>query len=71
MNYRWIVTVTYDTKTGPTNVVYYVEEMKDVHDLIERGPNFYLIDSVVIRPNVENPDVRELMRDARGREREV
>lgn len=71
MNYRWIATVTYDTKSGPTDVVHYVEEMEDVHSLVERGPNFYLIDSVVIRPNVENPDVRDLIRDARDREREV
>ena len=37
---RWIVTPTYRSEHGPVVVDHYIEELRDLGDLIEYGPNW-------------------------------
>lgn len=47
---RWHVEVDYRTDNGINTVPHEVEEIEDLHDLIERGPDFYTIQKIVIWP---------------------
>lgn len=47
-NMRWTATITYRTKTGPVDVIHDVDELEDVHDLVERGPHWDTIISIRI-----------------------
>jgi len=51
---RWVATVYYRTDVGLIDVEHRLEEIGDLHDLIERGPDFYAIDHVDIR-HFDNP----------------
>ena len=46
---RWDVTIWYRTKNGAIDVVHHVEEIHEVHDLIERGPDWNTIEHIEIR----------------------
>ncbi len=46
---RWAATVWYRTDAGLIDVEHEFEELSDLHNLIERGPNFYAIDRIEIR----------------------
>ena len=37
---RWLAEITYNTDGGPTIVPHDLEEISDLHDLIERGPHW-------------------------------
>lgn len=45
---RWTATVHYRTDNGPLDVTHLIEELEDLHDLVEAGPNFYAIDRIEI-----------------------
>lgn len=45
---RWAVTINYLTASGVLDVRHEVEEIEDVHGLVERGPDWNAIDSIVI-----------------------
>jgi hypothetical protein len=49
--YRWIARITYrhDDRDEPRVVSF--EELHELHDIIERGPNFYTIKDIVIVPS--------------------
>jgi hypothetical protein len=49
---RWIATSTYRSERGPVVVEHYIEELEDVHNLIEYGPDWNsLVDlKVVLNP---------------------
>jgi hypothetical protein len=49
---RWIVVATYCAAAGPYEVEFHIEELEDLHVLIERGPHF---DCVVEIRIVINP----------------
>lgn len=50
--HRWTATVYYHTAAGePLTVTHDFDELADLHDLIERGPNFYAIERIVVRIN--------------------
>lgn len=53
---RWRAVVTYRREAGPTTVEYPLEEIGDLHYLIERGPHWDCIVSIVINiiPMIEN-----------------
>jgi hypothetical protein len=43
---RWIATVHYRTDSGLVDVQHDMEELHELHDLIERGPHWDTIDHV-------------------------
>ncbi len=48
--HRWHVTITYRTADGETEVDHAVEEISELHDIVERGPSFYTIKDIHIVP---------------------
>ncbi|MBB4642323.1 hypothetical protein [Rhizorhapis suberifaciens] len=45
---RWIATVHYRTENGLVDVQHDIEELEDLQDLVERGPNWDAIDHIHI-----------------------
>jgi hypothetical protein len=45
---RWRVIVRYFTDAGEIDVEYHMEELDELGELIERGPNWYTIKGIVI-----------------------
>lgn len=43
---RWRATVTYRTDHGPNPVVHDIEELDELHNLVERGPDWNTITSI-------------------------
>jgi len=53
---RWRATAVYRTDTGPVDVTHDIEELEDLHELIEAGPHWDTIEQIVItRANVMEP----------------
>lgn len=48
---RWVAKITYRRDTGNEARVVSFEEIYELHDIIERGPDFYAIESIVITTN--------------------
>ncbi len=48
---RWRVICRYYTDAGEIDVEHWVEELDDVAELIERGPNWYALKGIVITHN--------------------
>ena len=51
---RWLVKIPYRTDAGTTVDVQTVEEIEDVHEIIEQGPNFYAVDRIEVSHNPEH-----------------
>lgn len=45
---RWHAIVTYRTEAGPFTLDHDFEELEDLHDIIERGPNWHCIIDIVV-----------------------
>jgi hypothetical protein len=45
---RWNATVHYRTDDGPLNVEHTLLELRDLHDLVERGPHWDTIERIEI-----------------------
>ena len=45
---RWIAVVTYRAEAGPIEVDHHFEELEDLERLIERGPDWNTIVSIVV-----------------------
>ncbi|MBF0169058.1 MAG: hypothetical protein HQL45_15660 [Alphaproteobacteria bacterium] len=53
---RWIAVATYWTEIGPVCVLHDIEELDELHDLIERGPDWNtLVDIKVTLQRQINP----------------
>jgi hypothetical protein len=50
-DFRWLAVVTYRGESGPIEVDHYFEELGELHDLIERGPDWNTIETIVVRLN--------------------
>jgi hypothetical protein len=50
-HFRWIATVKYRTNSGVSELDHQFEEMFELHDLIERGPDWNCIESIHIELN--------------------
>jgi hypothetical protein len=50
---RWTVVVTYCSESGPIEVDHHFEEFEELQRLIERGPDWNTIESIVIKLNPE------------------
>jgi hypothetical protein len=47
---RWKATVTYRTDAGPNEVIHDLAEIRDLHDLVERGPHWdTIVDIKIVR----------------------
>lgn len=46
---RWQAVVHYRSETGLVDVAHDIEEIADLHDLIERGPDWRAIDRIEFR----------------------
>ena len=47
---RWYAEITYKTELGSCAVPHAFEEIEDLHEIVECGPNFYGIERIVITP---------------------
>lgn len=45
---RWKATATYRSECGLVDVVHYIEEIEDLQDLIERGPDWNTLINIEI-----------------------
>ena len=50
-HFRWLAKVTYLTDSGPSEVEHHVEELEELHELVERGPDWNCIAGIEIRLN--------------------
>jgi hypothetical protein len=50
---RWIAVVTYRSESGPIEVDHHFEELEELQRLIERGPDWNTIVSIVVTLNPE------------------
>lgn len=48
MNPRWAATVHYRADAGLIDVTHDLDEIEDLHDLVERGPHWDTIEQIVI-----------------------
>jgi hypothetical protein len=50
---RWIVTAVYRGDLGLIDIEFHIEELNELHDLIERGPDWNCIEriSIALNPN--------------------
>jgi hypothetical protein len=46
---RWSVTITYRTTAGLRDVLHEVEELSEISDLVERGPNWNAIINISVQ----------------------
>ena len=46
---RWIMSITYRAENGPVVVDYDMDELSEVHDIVERGPNWNAIMDITIQ----------------------
>ncbi len=49
---RWMAEITY--RTGRTMAVVAFEELRELHDIVERGPNWNEIDQIVVTLNLSS-----------------
>ena len=40
---RWAAVVSYHTEAGPVDVAHEIEELEEIQDLVERGPDWATI----------------------------
>ena len=48
MRARWRATVFYRTKTGTVDVEHDLEELAEIHDIVEAGPHWDTIEKIEI-----------------------
>lgn len=62
---RWIADVVYLGKAEKRVFTHLVDEIEQLHELVESGPNFYCIDHIVIRLNPASlPGYRPTLEEA-------
>lgn len=64
MKPRWTATIHYRTESGLVDITHYLDEIGDLHDLVERGPHWDTIEKIeIIRQGlVQNLTVEEAER---------
>lgn len=45
---RWLATIYYRSETGGVDVDHDIEELEELHDIVERGPDWHTIDKIVV-----------------------
>jgi len=61
---RWKATITYRSRDGRKSQVETFEELEELHHIIESGPNFYCIETIVVCLNPEAAPERINLEDA-------
>ena len=46
---RWKATLIYRTDNGPVDVEHTFEELEELHDIVERGPDWNCIEDITIQ----------------------
>ena len=46
---RWKAIIWYRTDAGLIHVAHEIEELEELHDIVECGPSFYAIDRIEVR----------------------
>lgn len=55
---RWKATLVYRTDNGPVDVEHEFEEIEDLHDLVERGPDWNtLVKITIVLARVSTPSL--------------
>jgi hypothetical protein len=49
--FRWIAMVTYRHDDRDETRIVSFEELHELHDIVEAGPNFYAIKDIIIKPS--------------------
>ena len=62
---RWIATATYKTNTGLVSFTHNFDELEELHDLIEAGPDWTTLDKIEVRYDMHVED-GHVMRPALG-----
>ncbi len=52
-HFRWMAIVTYRSERGQVDVDHHFEELSELHDLVERGPDWNAIISISVKLNPE------------------
>ena len=50
-HFRWIAVVSYRSQNGLIEVDHHFEEISELDEIVERGPDWNTIDSITIRLN--------------------
>lgn len=45
---RWKAVITYRTDRGPVSITYNVEEISELHDIVEGGPDWNVIEDIAV-----------------------
>lgn len=45
---RWRAVVTYRSAVGPVDVEHWLDELADLHDLVEAGPHWDCIEGIAV-----------------------
>jgi hypothetical protein len=48
---RWLVEIDYRTVNGSTTVDHHVEELEELHDVVEHGPDWNMIEEIRVHLN--------------------
>jgi hypothetical protein len=54
---RWVVKLTYRCGEGPRSITLKVEELSELQDIVENGPSYYAIESIMVVPSERCPKV--------------
>lgn len=52
---RWVAKISYHTEAGPKVVVREIEELSELHDIVETGPNWDAIEGIEITKGRPGP----------------
>jgi hypothetical protein len=52
-HFRWVAVVTYRAEAGPIEIDHHFEELEELQGIIERGPDWNTIISIVVTLNPE------------------
>ena len=63
---RWMATIWYRTENGLVNVDHYIEEIEELHNIVERGPHWDTVNGIVIK-RINHVDSRTLTVEAAER----
>jgi hypothetical protein len=50
---RWVAILTYRAEAGPIEIDHHFEKLEELQRLIERGPDWNTIETIVVRLNPE------------------
>lgn len=53
--HRWVAKITYRRDAGNEDRIVSFEELHELHDIVEGGPDFYAIEHIEIRTNGRVP----------------